>query len=125
MRLRRGLWQTRGVRSAALALIAAAVVVVLFTVFADNPVIRGLEIASLDLRFRLRGARPPGAEVAIILVDDRSLQSFERWPLPRTLFMEALEALEQAGTKVVAFDLLFSEPDELSADLRKTARAAA
>ena len=125
MRLRRGLWRTRGIRSAALALIAAAIVVVLFTVFADNPVIRGLETASLDLRFRLRGARPPGAEVAIILVDERSLQSFGRWPLPRTLFAEALEALDQARAKAVAFDLLFSEPDEMSADLRQIARAAA
>ena len=73
----------RGARSAGLALIGAAVVVLLFTVFADNPVVRGLETASLDLRFRLRGIRPPGPEVAIILVDDRSLESLGRWPLSR------------------------------------------
>ena len=115
-----------GVRSAGLALIAAAIVVSAFTVFADNPVVRGLETASLDLRFRLRGARPPGSEVAIVMVDDRSLASLGRWPLSRTLFARALEILDQAGAKVVAFDLLFTEPDEpMSADLRQTARAAA
>jgi adenylate cyclase len=116
----------RRARSAGLALISAAVVVLLFTVFADNPVVRGLETASLDLRFRLRGVRPPGPEVTIILVDDRSLESLGRWPLSRALFARALEVLDQARAKVVAFDLLFTEPDEpVPADLRDTVRAAA
>jgi len=116
----------RGLRSAGLALVGAAVVVLLFTVFADNPVVRGLETASLDLRFRLRGVHSPGPEVAIILVDDHSLESLGRWPLSRALFGRALEVLDHARAKVVAFDLLFTEPDEpVGADLRETARAAA
>jgi adenylate cyclase len=115
-----------GVRSAGLALIAAAIVVSAFTVFADNPVIRGLETASLDLRFRLRGAHPPGNDVAIVVVDDRSLASLGHWPLSRTLFARALNILDHVGAKVVAFDLLFTEPDEpMPADLRQTALAAA
>jgi adenylate cyclase len=109
-----------------LALMGAALVVLLFTVFADNPVVRGLETASLDLRFRLRGVRQPGPEVTIILIDDRSLESLGRWPLSRALFARALETLDQANAKVVAFDLLFTEPDEpVPADLRDALRAAA
>jgi adenylate cyclase len=114
-----------GIRSAGLALISAAIVVLLFTVFADIPVVRGLETASLDLRFRLRGVRPPGPEVTIILIDDRSLESLGRWPLSRALFARALEVLDHARAKVVAFDLLFTEPDDpLPADLRDRLRAA-
>jgi adenylate cyclase len=105
---------------------SATVVVLLFTVFADNPVIRGLETASLDLRFRLRGVRPPGPAVTILLIDDHSLESLGRWPLSRALFARALELLDQARAKVVAFDLLFTEPDEpVPADLREKLRAAA
>ena len=116
----------RGARSAGLALIGAAFVVLLFTVFADHPLLRGLETASLDLRFRLRGVRPPGSEVAVVLVDDRSLEELGRWPFSRALFARALETLDRAGTKVVAFDLLLAEPDEpVPADLREAARAAA
>ncbi|HKM70223.1 MAG TPA: CHASE2 domain-containing protein, partial [Stellaceae bacterium] len=116
----------RGARSAGLALISAALVVLVFTVLADNSLVRGLETASLDLRFRLRGVRPPGSEVTVILVDDRSLEAFGRWPLSRALFARALEVLDHAGTKVVALDLLFTEPDEpVPADLREAARAAA
>jgi adenylate cyclase len=109
-----------------LALISAAIVVLLFTVFADRPLVRGLETASLDLRFRLRGVRPPGSGMTVILIDDRSLESFGRWPFSRALFAQALEVLDHAGAKVVAFDLLFTEPDEpIPDDLRDAARAAA
>jgi adenylate cyclase len=101
-------------------------VLLVLTVFADNPLVRGLETASLDLRFRLRGARPPGSQVAVILVDDRTLEDLGRWPLSRALFARALAMLDQAGAKVVAFDLLFTEPDEpVPADLREAARGAA
>jgi adenylate cyclase len=116
----------RGTRSAGLALIAAVLVVLLCAVFADHPLLRGLETASLDLRFRLRGVRPPGPEVTVILIDDRSLDSFGRWPFSRALFARALDLLDHAGAKVVAFDLLFTEPEEpVPADLREAARAAA
>ena len=44
----------------------------------------------------------------------------------RPLLPDALEVLDQAGAKVVAFDLLFTEPDEpVPADLREAVRAAA
>ena len=116
----------RGVRSAGLALTAAAVVVSLLTLFADNPVIRGLETGSLDLRFRLRGNRPPGPEVTIVMIDDRSLDSLGRWPLSRALFARALERIHDAGAKVVAFDLLFTEPDDpMPADMQQELRAVA
>jgi adenylate cyclase len=115
----------RGVRSAGLALISAALVALVFTVLADNPVLRGLETASLDLRFRLRGVHPPGSQVVIILVDDRSLERLGRWPFSRDLFARALAILDEARSKVVAFDLLFTEPDEpVPAELRAAARGA-
>jgi adenylate cyclase len=115
-----------GIRSAGLALVSAGLLLLMFNAFADKPLIRGLETASLDLRFRLRGVRPPGPEVAVILVDDRSLEALGRWPFARTLFARALAVLDHAGAKVVAFDLLFTEPDEpVPADLREAARGAA
>ena len=113
-------------RETGLALIAAAVVVLLFAVFGGTAVLRGLETASLDLRFRIRGVRAPGPEIAVILVDDRSLAALGRWPFSRHLFAKALEALNREGAKLVVFDLLFAEPDEpVPAALRGTARNAA
>ena len=116
----------RGLRSAGLALAAALLVTLVFALFADAPMLRGLETATLDLRFRLRGIRPPGPAVSIILVDDKSLAALGRWPFSRGLFAQALGILGRAHANLVAFDLLFAEPDEpVPADLREAAGAAA
>ncbi len=116
----------RGSREAGLALAAAAAVLLLFSFFGNSGLLRALETASLDFRFRLRGVRPPGPEAAVILVDDRSLAALGRWPFSRHLFASAVDALDRAGARLIVFDLLFAEPDEpVPAPLRATARSAA
>jgi CHASE2 domain-containing sensor protein len=114
----------RGVREAGLAFMIA-IGVLLFTAW-DPALIRGLETASLDLRFRLRGAKPAEAETVIVLVDDASLAKLGRWPLSRRLFAEAVDQLDRAGARVIAFDLLFTERESaVSNDLRSAARTVA
>src|SRR6266852_6780331 len=120
-----GLAWGRGVREAGLAFIVATGVLVFFTAW-DPTLIRGLETASLDLRFRLRGTKPPEPETVLVLVDDASLAKLGRWPLSRRLFAKAVEQLDRAGARVIAFDLLFAERESaVSNDLRSAARTAA
>jgi len=115
----------RGVREAGLAF-AIAIGVLLFLTAWDSALIRALETASLDLRFRLRGAKPAEAETVIVLVDDASLAKLGRWPLSRRRFGTAVDRLDRAGARVIAFDLLFAERESaLSNDLRSAARTAA
>ena len=47
----------RGVREAGLAFVIALAVLFVLTAIQNSAVIRGLETASLDLRFRLRGVQ--------------------------------------------------------------------
>ena len=116
----------RGTREAGLALIAAAVVVTLYAFLGTSAILRGLETASLDLRFRIRGVEPPASAVTVILVDDASLAALGRWPLSRRLFARAVGLLDKAGAKVVAFDLLFAEREEpIPPALRQAAENAA
>jgi adenylate cyclase len=115
----------RGLREAVLALVVAIAVILPLSII-DIPQLRILETQSLDLRFRLRGTEAPGLEVAVILVDDRSLAALGRWPLSRRLFAQAVKAIDRAGAKVIAFDLLFAEPQpELPPSARADAKAAA
>jgi adenylate cyclase len=72
---------------------------------------RSLEGYTLDLRFRLRGPRAPGDDVALVLIDDRSIAELGRWPWNRTLFANAVDRAKAAGARVIVFDLLFSERD--------------
>jgi adenylate cyclase len=115
----------RGAREAGLAFIIATGTL-LFLTASDPALVRGLETASLDLRFRLRGAMPPEPATVIVLVDDASLAKLGRWPLSRRVFARAVERLDRAGAGVIAFDLLFAEPEEpISAELRRAAQTAA
>lgn len=87
---------------------------------------RTLEGYTLDLRFRLRGIEAPGSDIALVLIDDRSIAGLGRWPWNRTVFADALGRLEAAGARLVVFDLLFSEPDSsLPPDVVAAVRRAA
>src|SRR5439155_20677439 len=58
--------------------------------------------------------------------DAASLANLGRWPLGRRVFGKAVQLLGQAGARVIAFDLLFAEPEEpVPAAVRSLARQAA
>lgn len=114
----------RFAREPGLALLIAVATLLLLD-FSKSGVVRNLETASLDLRFRVRGVERPGGEVAIVLVDDKTLARLGRWPLSRDLFAKAVTLLDRDGAKDIVFDLLFAEADQpIPSRLREAAKAA-
>ena len=108
------------------AVLAALLSVALYFVGWHFGPMRSLEGYTLDLRFRLRGPRPPGDEVVLVLIDDRSIAELGRWPWNRTLFADAVDRANAAGVRVLLFDLLFSERDtSLPPDVVEQVRRAA
>ncbi len=83
-----------------------------------------LERKSLDYKLaRYRGGRLAAgiapSDVVIVAVDERSLQELGRFPLwPRSYHARLVDSLVARGARVVAFDLLFAEPDSLPAAVR-------
>lgn len=69
-----------------------------------------LEAVAMDLQMRLRGPRPPDPRVALVVIDDTSVDLYGRWPWPRTRVAEVVDRLAAAGASVIAFDVVFSEP---------------
>lgn len=67
---------------------------------------QAIEGQTLDWRFRIRGPRIPGPEVAIVAIDDRTLAELGRWPFSRVWLARAVDALVADGARVIAFDLL-------------------
>jgi adenylate cyclase len=59
---------------------------------------------------RIKTARP----VRVIDIDDKSLAKYGQWPWPRTRIAELVNRLTRLGAAVIAFDILFSEPDRLT-----------
>jgi adenylate cyclase len=77
-----------------------------------RPVVAFLEQKGLDLRFRLRGERPPTGQVVVAGIETRGIEAYGRWPWPRSVFAQLLVRLKDYGAQTVVFDLLFPEPEE-------------
>lgn len=79
-----------------------------------------LENSTYDLRMRIH-ADPASARKDIVLVeiDDSSLAAVEpvfgRWPWPRAVHASLIDFLARAGARVIAYDVLFLEPDSRGA----------
>jgi len=56
----------------------------------------------------------PNLPVRIVDIDDESLTRLGQWPWPRTRTARLVNALQKAGAKVIAFDMVFADPDRTS-----------
>ncbi len=74
------------------------------------------EYRAVDWRFHIRGPRPPAPGIAIVAIDDQSLSAVGRWPWPRMTMARLINAIEEAGARVVVVDVLFAEPGEAEGD---------
>lgn len=80
---------------------------------------RAVEARTVDVRFRVeRAIAPPGvadSSIVIIDIDNRSLRLYQdelgRWPWPRSAHGALLDFLAIGEPRLVAFDVLFVEPD--------------
>jgi len=85
------------------------VLLVTYTRWHEAGWLRAVDNALFDLRLQLRPAQLPGDEVALLVIDDATLQRLGHWPPPRAALAEMFEALAAAGARVVALDLLLLE----------------
>jgi adenylate cyclase len=93
------------------SLLSTLFMVLLYLWASQSTFLRNLEAKALDLRFHLRGEKSPGTGVVLVAIDDRSIAELGRWPWSRKHFAEIVHRLHAAGAKVIAFDLLFTEPE--------------
>jgi adenylate cyclase len=84
---------------------------------ADFAPIEELRVRTFDFyqRFepRVKTARP----VTIVDIDENSLAKLGQWPWPRTRMADLVTNLTKLGAVVIAFDVIFSEPDRLNPDV--------
>jgi adenylate cyclase len=70
-----------------------------------------VEMLSVDARFEVRGAQTPPADVVVVGIDDRTFDRLKpSWPLPRGLHARVIDELNDAGARVIAYDIQFTEP---------------
>ncbi|HEY6240254.1 MAG TPA: adenylate/guanylate cyclase domain-containing protein [Burkholderiales bacterium] len=87
----------------------------------EIPLLDAMELKTYDMRMRALRTEPPKL-VTIAAIDERSLAKLGQWPWSRAILAKLVDRLDDAGAKVVAFDVFFPEPTSEDAD-REFARA--
>jgi adenylate cyclase len=84
---------------------------------ADPAAIEELRVRTFD-SFQLIDPRVKTAKpVTIIDIDEKSLAKLGQWPWPRTRIADLVTSLTRLGAVVIAFDIVFAEPDRLNPDV--------
>lgn len=98
-------------------LVAALIAAAIFLRYMDPFFVRALRLIAFDTYQRL-DPEPydPNLPIRIVDIDTQSLSKIGQWPWPRTTMAKLLLDLASKHAAVVAFDILFAEPDRTSVE---------
>ncbi len=85
------------------------VITLLFIVFGNTDFIASLERGAYDFGVR-SSTRIPNEKIAVIAIDDQSIDNIGRWPWSRDIHAQMHELLTQGGAKAIGQTVFFSEP---------------
>lgn len=104
-----------------ISLVTAGVVIALY--YLQIPLLEGTEQRTWDSRLRIaQSPRKPDPRIAVIAIDEKSIAALGRFPWSREIYARFIDAMRQAGTRAVLFDVLFTEPETAAHD-KQLARA--
>ncbi len=111
----------RQLRSLFLVLVLATAMGTAASLLVRAPGTRGdfwrWELATYDVRLRMRAQRPASPRVVIVGIDTASLVREKcGWPWPRTKHAKLIERLSSAGAGAILLDILFDFPSTPVAD---------
>ncbi len=86
--------------------IALIGLVLLFTPLAENS-----SDTTITQWIKLRGDRQVSDDLLVIFIDQNDIESLHGWPITRDYYGYLTHILQNAGAKVIAFDLLFDTHD--------------
>ncbi|MEE9318630.1 MAG: CHASE2 domain-containing protein [Rhodospirillales bacterium] len=89
----------------------------MFLYYVDPYPVQFLRLKTFDYYQQLKPREippPAGKPVTIIDLDEKSLAEIGQWPWPRTTIAKLIRNLMQMGAALVAFDIVFAEPDRMN-----------
>ncbi|MBR0758009.1 adenylate/guanylate cyclase domain-containing protein [Bradyrhizobium jicamae] len=113
-------WFTRRFGYARLACVALLIGIAMLRAVDPIPV-EELRVRTFDYFQRFDPRKKPAnmRPVTIVDIDEKSLADprLGQWPWPRTRIADIINNLTRLGAVVIAFDVVFSEPDRLNPDI--------
>lgn len=96
-------------------IIAIAIIFIIIEIAGNFPNVAnpftGLELATWDTFFRLRGQSTPNNDIVIVAIDDASLNWVHQpWPWPRSQLADIVNWLSEAGARVIGLDIFLFDP---------------
>jgi adenylate cyclase len=82
----------------------------------DPAPVEELRVRTFDGFQRIDPRKKTARPVTIVDIDDKSLEKLGQWPWPRTRIADLVNELTRLGAVVIAFDVVFAEPDRLNPD---------
>jgi adenylate cyclase len=77
-----------------------------------TPAWESLELKGFDTLTWFTSPGKPSVPIVIVAIDENSFgQIGQQWPWPRGLHAKLVDALREEGAAVIAFDIVFAEPD--------------
>lgn len=84
-----------------------------------------IESKTFDLRLNLRNLlekQPATENIAIVVIDEKSIAEIGRWPWSRSVQADLVEKISSGKPRAIGIDIMYSEPESSEAD-RKLAAA--
>src|SRR5262245_36453059 len=83
----------------------------------DPSPLSAARLGFFDLLQQMAQKPAPISPVAVINIDEASLERFGQWPWPRGRIADLVKTASDQGAKVVGFTILFAEPERSIGDL--------
>ena len=99
--MKRTFWRSDG--------FVVALIAVLLIALSQSGPLASLELATYDIGVR-SARQAPGEQIAVIAVDNESIDNLGRWPWPRDIMAAMIDRLSAAGAKVIGLGVFLSEP---------------
>ncbi len=99
------------------AIIFGVGITLLFLIFAFVRVdlLETLELKFYDARMSARGGGGSTEAIALVDIDNDSIEKLGRWPWPRSRIAEVIGKIADAGAKIIGLNVIYSEPEDSSA----------
>jgi CHASE2 domain-containing sensor protein/tRNA A-37 threonylcarbamoyl transferase component Bud32 len=85
------------------------IITLIFLIIANSDFIASLERSAYDYGVK-SSSRIPSDKIAIIAIDDQSINNIGRWPWSRDIHAQMHDILAQSGAKAIGQTVFFSEP---------------
>ncbi len=81
----------------------------LLTLIRPTDRLQPLDRAAMDTMFQFRGKRSLSRDIVVVRAEEGDIEKLGGWPLPRSIYARLVERFHKAGTKTIAFDILFQQ----------------